>query len=439
MQIETMNSATLKTKPRFTVIIPTKNRAEYLAHTLRTCMIQNYEPFEVIVSDDGSTDNTLEVVADASHRDSRIRYTEPQNTKGMRDNFEHALSETKPGYVIALGGDDGLLPNGIQGMFDVLQSTGTELLAWPAPIYTYPGVRGSAGQLIVSRRKGSKLVNSREFLQRQAQTLHYLSDVESPMFYVKGVVSTALVDRVRQRAQDGRFYSCPTPDGYSGIVLAGEVQAFAFSSRPYSIFALSPTSQGLAYLDNAKEAKARSESFFQDVSSRPMHSELASQPYSPLITLMTADYLLTAQDLPGWPGIRATIDYRQLLTKSLQEMAHGLYGEDRICRELKILNAIAGYHDLGEFFHERVRRATRYRSRRPYEGTGINTTSFLLDASTCQIENVVDAAYAAQALYSLYSEASLSSMIAILGRSLRYRLASMRSGDKFPPQEAWIK
>ena len=121
--------------PRFTVIIPTKNRAEYLLHTLRTCMIQSYEPFEVIVSDDGSTDNTREVVADATRQDPRIRYTRPERLKGMRDNFEHALNEVKPGFVIALGGDDGLLPNGIARMHELLRSTGTELLAWPAPIF----------------------------------------------------------------------------------------------------------------------------------------------------------------------------------------------------------------------------------------------------------------------------------------------------------------
>lgn len=40
--------------PHFTVIIPTKNRAKYLHHTLRTCMMQNHEPLKVLVSDDGS-------------------------------------------------------------------------------------------------------------------------------------------------------------------------------------------------------------------------------------------------------------------------------------------------------------------------------------------------------------------------------------------------
>jgi glycosyltransferase involved in cell wall biosynthesis len=426
------------TRPRFTVIIPTKNRAEYLSHTLRTCMIQDYDPFEVIVSDDGSTDNTQEIVADAARRDPRIRYTRPDRGKGMRENFEHALNEVKPGYVIALGGDDGLLPNGIAGMQELLQSTGSELLAWPAPIYTYPGARGATGQLVIHRRRGTKRIDSREFLNRQARNLHYLSDVESPMFYVKGVASTTLVDRVRQRSPEGRFYTCPTPDGYSGIVLAGEVSTYTFSSRPFSMFGLSPSSQGLAYLNNEEAAKASSQSFFRDVASRPMHHQLASQPYSPLIALMTADYLLTAQDLPGWGGGSFVIDYKDLLVKSLGELSHGLYGEDRICRELGILNQIAEQHGLGEFFRERVRNATRWRSRQPFEGTGVNATSLLLDASAYQIHNVVDAAYAVQTLYNVYAEATPANALSALVRSVKYRLAALRRGDRFPPLESWI-
>ena len=92
--------------PRFTVIIPTKDRAPYLNQTLRTCRMQEYENLEVIVSDDGSTDNTREVVLEAARIDPRIRYVSPGAGAGMRDNFEFALDCVKPGYVIALGGDD---------------------------------------------------------------------------------------------------------------------------------------------------------------------------------------------------------------------------------------------------------------------------------------------------------------------------------------------
>ena len=151
-------------EPLFTVIIPCKNRANYLKHTLRTCMMQKYKNLEVIVSDDGSTDNLREVVEEAMSTDPRIRYIQPNNGTGMLNNFEFALKQVKPGFVIALGGDDGLLPNGIQGMCDILIQTGMELLAWPAPAYYYPNTRGISGQLCLYRDKGIKIIDSNKIL-----------------------------------------------------------------------------------------------------------------------------------------------------------------------------------------------------------------------------------------------------------------------------------
>ena len=48
--------------PLFTVIIPQKDRVEYLEHTLRTCMIQDYPNLEFIVADDCSEDGSVEMV-----------------------------------------------------------------------------------------------------------------------------------------------------------------------------------------------------------------------------------------------------------------------------------------------------------------------------------------------------------------------------------------
>jgi len=425
--------------PLFTVIIPCKNRAKYLYHTLRTCMMQNYERLEIVVSDDCSTENVREVVEEASLHDPRIRYVKPPSGNGMLNNFEYALQQVKPGFVIALGGDDGLLLDGIEGMCDVLNETGMELLSWPAPVFAYPNVLGEKGQLRIYRDKGSRIIDSDDYLSRQAKNLHYLSDIEAPMFYGKGVVSTELIEKVRQRSPNGQFYSCPTPDGYSGIVLAGEVDYYAFSSKPFSIFGLSSDSQGQAYLSNDDKAKKLSKKFFESVASRPMHEELASQPYSPLITLMTVDYLLTARDLPGWGGSFPPIDYRQVLSKGLNELAKGLYGDNRICRELAILYQIARKHGLEKFFRNKVYRSKRYGKRSPFMGSGINVNGFFLDGDTYHLHNVFDAAYAAQNFYQMYSDLSSKFALKSIFRSLDYYFREMRrKGGAFPPEAEWI-
>lgn len=423
--------------PLFTVIIPTKDRADYLHHCLRTCSLQDYENLEIIVSDDGSTDHTREVVEDAARKDPRIRYASPGTTVGMRDNFEFALSQVRPGYVVALGGDDGLLPYGICGMRDALQDTGQEMLAWPAPVFSYANARTATGQLALYRQGGLRIVQSKTFLSRQVRNLHYLSDIESPMFYVKGVTSTRLVEKVKSRSSDRRFYACPTPDGYSGIVLAGEVLSYAFSGEPFSIYGISPTSQGMAFLASSDKAQESSEAFFRSVAIKPMHKQLASQPYSPLITLMTADYVLSIQDLPGWPGSFPAIDFKDVLVKSINELRHGLYAEARLLRELNILNNIAEFHGLGEFFRNRVNGARRYLQKDPFEGNAVSPKTVFLDCSLYNINNIYDASYFVYYIHKVSREFSLSAIFQMLENSIKYKIRSLRKGKAFPPESEW--
>lgn len=418
--------------PRFTVVIPTKNRAEYLKQTLRTCSAQDYDNLVVIVSDDASTDHTMDVVFEASRQDPRIRYMKNGMSPGMRDNFEFALNQAEPGFVMALGGDDGLMPGGVTGMCDVLRDTGLELLSWASPLYTYPGVRGPGGQLMLYHPKKDKIVQSRDFLARQVSHLNYLGDIESPMSYVKGIASTRLVKQVQSRSKDGRFYTCPTPDGYSGIVLAGEVDRFAFSGTPFAIYGLSPTSQGLNYLANDEEAKKHSVSFFKSVDSVPMHEQLAGQPYSPLITLMTVDYLLTAKALPGWRGEVPPIDFKKVVETAIGELAHGLYGEDRLLREMEILRNIAVHHGLGKCFDKLIASTLRKKAKRPFMGSGINPRAVFLDATQYGVNNIFEAAYAACYLGRFYADLMPRNLIGVIKRSLGYFFASSGNGSHFP-------
>lgn len=428
----------------FTVIIPVKNRANYLYHTLQTCMIQDYENFQVIVSDDASTDNLREVVEAAAHKDPRIKYVSPNNGLGvgMRDNFEFALSLVTEGYVIALGGDDALLPKSISKMAKILNETKQSLLSWPAPTYIYPGAGIETGQLILYTKRGHlkngyTVLKTDVFLERQVKNLTYSSDLFSPMFYVKGVVSIELVNKVKSRSEDNRFYKCPTPDGYSGIVLAGEVESYAYSYEPLSLFGLSSSSQGMNYLAGDDKAIKNSVSFFNNVSTVPMHKDLASQPYSPLIALMTADYLLTARDLPGWSGKIHQIDFKFLLVKCFDELAHGLYSENRLNRELQILSKIADYHGLNDYFKDLLANKKRYIKKSPIEGNAIGPNNVFIDCSLYEINDILEASYLVSSIYQIFPKTTFKTIFKALYKSLHYKIKSNISGGKFPDKIQW--
>lgn len=380
--------------PLFTVIIPQKNRAEYLIHTLRTCMIQDYPNFEVIVADDCSDDDSVEVVKELQKKDSRIRIIAHDHHVGMRDNFEIALNEVKEGYVMALGGDDGLVPGCIWRMYEIIKETGTELLTWVNAGYVYPMEENPDGLFTVPRRtfNGVKILKGNDFLNKISRSMYYM-DIECPMFYIKGVASINLVNRVKSRTLDGSFYYCPTPDGFSGVVLAGEAGKYAFTREPLSIGGGSPKSQGRYYKRTDAESRKESQQFFDDNVRRTMHKELASQPYSPLITLMTADYLLTARDLPDWPGKFNMFTWDHVIRKSFEMVIRNPFENETLIREMRILREIAIQHDELPLFNQLLK-TTKRKLSKPYIVKNFLMTKnvFEFNAKKYGINNIFDAA-----------------------------------------------
>lgn len=407
--------------PLFTVIIPQKNRAEYLVHTLKTCMIQDYPNFEVIVSDDCSEDNSVDVIKEAMEKDPRIKLFAHDHHLGMRDNFEFALNQVRPGYVMALGGDDGLLVNSIWKMYEILSSSNKELLTWPRVIFHYPQKRNSNSKLLITKNKGNgfRMIKSEDFLNRITNTFYYLVD-ECPMFYIKGVASTELVERVKSRTSDYSFYYCPTPDGFSGVVLAGEVDEYVYSFEPLSISGSTDASQGKNYMCTEEKSQKEAKEFFQDNANRTMHDELASQQYSPLLTLMTADYLLTARDLPGWPGKIPPLDFEKLIILSFKELEKSPYDNTLLVRELNILKKISEQHNLIDLFNNLMNTTKRRVVKKDvFRGFIFSPHKVMFKGSSIGVNNIFDASVATPYIYKIYNSISFKAFIRVINRILK--------------------
>jgi glycosyltransferase involved in cell wall biosynthesis len=417
----------LKDYPLFTVIIPQKDRAEYLIHTLRTCTIQDYPNFEIIVSDDCSQDESVAVVRELAKKDDRIKLFAHDHHLGMRDNFEFALNQVRKGYVLALGGDDGLVPGCISRMYEILSSTNKELLTWTPAGFTYPDVEGGKNIFYVKRKKNSgiKFINSETFLNKIASTFFYEIE-ECPMLFMKGVASTDLIERVKSRTKDNCFYSCPTPDGFSGIVLAGEVEDYAFSYEPLSITGTTTKSQGRNYDRNDKKSREEAQQFFNDNHSRTMHAELASQQYSPLVTLMAADYLLTARDLPGWPGKFEPISFESLIRTTFKFLEKNPIVNDVLVRELNILREIAIQHGLLDLFNQLIISTKRKVVREEQVYGFVITNSLRLDGTEYGINNIFDAALVTNFVYNFYNKMSFKFIVAFIRNTIKILIRSKK-------------
>jgi len=227
----------------FTVVIPTRERSDTLEHALHTCVIQDYDDLEILVSDNFSQDRPREVVE--SYKDPRIRYINTGSRLSMTGNFEFALSHVpSKGYVIYIGDDDGLLPGAIRDINAVILETGTQVLRWDSAGYWWPNAESKyANQLFIHYLgPGTTIQKSAVAIQ------NILSFKESysvlPLMYTHSAIEYEVIRKIRDAS--GRFYHSMIPDVYSGFAIAGTVDSFVNSRRPYAISGLSHHSTGLS-------------------------------------------------------------------------------------------------------------------------------------------------------------------------------------------------
>lgn len=97
--------------PFFSVVVPTYNRAQIIAKTLGSVLNQNFQDWECILVDDGSSDNTGEVVG--SLQDKRIRYFSKRNEeRSVARNY--GIEKARGKYICFLDSDDTFYPNHLE-------------------------------------------------------------------------------------------------------------------------------------------------------------------------------------------------------------------------------------------------------------------------------------------------------------------------------------
>ncbi|MCK5607342.1 glycosyltransferase [Candidatus Pacearchaeota archaeon] len=90
--------------PKVSVIIPTYNRSHVIYRSIQSVLNQTYQDFEIIVVDDGSTDNTEDVIR--NFNDSRIIYIRHNDNKGVAAARNTGIKASKSEYIAFQDSDD---------------------------------------------------------------------------------------------------------------------------------------------------------------------------------------------------------------------------------------------------------------------------------------------------------------------------------------------
>ena len=103
--------------PTISVILPTHNRGHSIARAIQSVLDQTYSNLELIVVDDGSTDNTEEIVN--AYKDRRIRYIRHEVNRGAGAARNTGLKLSRGAFIAFQDSDDEWLPEKLQKQIDV--------------------------------------------------------------------------------------------------------------------------------------------------------------------------------------------------------------------------------------------------------------------------------------------------------------------------------
>lgn len=151
----------LGTSPTVSIVICTYNAAPYLAETLESVLAQTYQDYEIIVVNDGSTDNTDQVITPYLDRLTYLK--QPNSGPGAARNtaFRHARGR----YIALLDSDDQWLPHYLATMLARLQSEPEIDVLYPNAILF--GVARWEGKLFQDLCPSSEPVTLEKFLTRE--------------------------------------------------------------------------------------------------------------------------------------------------------------------------------------------------------------------------------------------------------------------------------
>lgn len=108
------------------VVVPAFNAGKYLEECLESLMAQTFKDFEVIIVDDGSTDNTAEIAEKYTRKDERFRLLSVPNG-GVSAARNKGIEEARGDYMVFVDADDLLHPLALQEMRESMEESGADV------------------------------------------------------------------------------------------------------------------------------------------------------------------------------------------------------------------------------------------------------------------------------------------------------------------------
>src|SRR5450755_3768767 len=236
---------------KFSVLLPTRNRLEYLRYAIETVRRQDYGDWEIIVSDNCSEDDIAGYVRETG--DARIKHFRTDQFVPVTENWNAALERSTGDYVVMLGDDDGLLPGYFSTLLRTIESfSDPDFVYVSAYFYAYPGVMPDAPNGFLKPDRNGVFGEKEPFwldVGRARGIARGYLDFRMP---VASNMQFSLVSRrkIEELSRSGPFFQSPYPDFYATPALFLKSARILICPLPLVIIGITPKSYGFFHFNN---------------------------------------------------------------------------------------------------------------------------------------------------------------------------------------------
>lgn len=227
-------------KPKYSIIIPVNNVINYLPATIESIISQNYTDYELIISDDNSTDGTAEYIDSLNHPNIKVLHTISRLT--MAAHFDWAQTHASGQWQMFVGGDDGLQPYFFQladMLTEIAAKKNIRTIASRRAYFFWNGCQSDYGDVAVSYSvtKKYRVKSSKKEMYR---CLYSKDDYFNlPQMYTTSLFHKTLIDQMRQM-QNAKFLTYGISDANMAAISVSMEKRFLYSEIPLGWVGTSP-------------------------------------------------------------------------------------------------------------------------------------------------------------------------------------------------------
>lgn len=164
----------MNTNPLVSVVVPVYNKGNYLLQAMESILCQSYDKIEIIVVDDNSTDNSLDIINNLQLSDNRIQLIKHSVNMGVADTRNDGIKAANGEYIALIDADDLWVQNKIEKQLELILSTKADI------VYCSYGFINWKNEILDRNFLVSKCTNLNSFLSKSVfscSTIFYRADI----------------------------------------------------------------------------------------------------------------------------------------------------------------------------------------------------------------------------------------------------------------------